>query len=665
MECPGCKLNHPPHFKQCVSCGIDLVPSGPEAPVSRPAPRREARPEPRPENNQESRPGSRQEPRQESRTDPRWDSGWEPRQERAPQVGSTNFEMDEYSREVVEPAPKTTPVNPQPVKKPRSSSDNGEGGSSVFGKPQAQAQPAKVSKPYESRKSTAVPEAQGKYPSRRSTANNGGGFKAGIPTALGILVAVSVLLVSAGATIFFFTKQPDDQRLFSQAEKELANGQYAFAVKSLNKAIELRPNDAKAYLALARAYVGVDQVDKAWDCISQAQQLGTGVVGEPALASELANYYRQRGQYEKAIDLLRPLAKANVPGKKAELADLDALWGDESLRSGSPELALRCWEEVRDLHEGSRYGEAESRLATVYGKLANVSASKKDDDKALSYLAKLNFIAQNSKNYELAASIYERDDKLDLAIDQIRKALKLSGHDTALERKLVDLLSRRGKELLDSGDSDTGYAYLQQAKQLDPKGTVPNVTLKRLTANVDAGTHFPHLTGEVWNPTDTAINALTIKAELFDNSKSEVVWTKESKIVDEFVPPLGSRESRQFDFLASVPTKMNGQTEFRVYLDGSLYKSYLLGKKEDKSLKEDENIAGGDANAPTRIARPVESKAPQPDLRPAESSKTSESQTSSIAPLPGATSSPTPGSSLPPPSKGSSAEEKTMKDLDF
>jgi tetratricopeptide (TPR) repeat protein len=572
--------------------------------------------------------------------------------------------VDEYSREAVVPAPKKAPFNPEPVRKPRSSSDNEGGGSSVFGKPQAPAKPAKASKPYESRKSTPVPEVKEKYPARRSTANNGG-FKAGIPTALGILVAVSVLLVSAGATIFFFTKQPDDQRLFTQAEKELANGQYAFAVKSLNKAIELRPNDAKAYLALARAYVGIDQVDKAWDCISQAQQLGTGVVGEPALASELANYYRQRGQYEKAIDLLRPLAKANVPGKKAELADLDALWGDESLRSGSPELALRCWEEVRDLHEGSRYGEAEARLATVYGKLANVSASKKDDDKALGYLAKLNFIAQNAKNYELAASIYERDDKLELAIDQIRKALKLSGHDTALERKLVDLLSRRGKELLDSGDSDTGYAYLQQAKQLDPKGTVPNVTLKRLVANLDAGTHFPHLTGEVWNPTDTAINALVIKAELFDNSKSEVVWTKESKIVDEFVPPLGSRESRQFDFLANVPTKMNGQTEFRVYLDGSLYKSYLLGRKEDKAVKEDENVLGGDANAPTRIARPVESKVPQPDLRPAESNKTSESQAPSLAPLPGIAGSPTPGSSLPPPSKGSSAEEKTMKDLDF
>src|SRR5690606_5082995 len=133
----------------------------------------------------------------------------------------------------------------------------------------------------------------------------------------------------------------------------------------------LKPDDPRAHLLLARAYVGINDVDKAWESISRAQQLGEGVVAEPDLASDLANYYMKKKNYEKAIGLLRPLAKRDVKGKKAELADLDAAYGDEMLAAGNLDKALACWEEVRELRTGSRFGEAEARLATIYEKFAN------------------------------------------------------------------------------------------------------------------------------------------------------------------------------------------------------------------------------------------------------------------------------------------------------
>ncbi len=304
--------------------------------------------------------------------------------------------------------------------------------------------------------------------------------RSGIPTKVGILITFLVLLVSAGATVFFLTKAPDNERLLAQGRQQLASGQYAFAVKTLSTAVRLSPKDSKAFLALARAYVGVDQIDKAWDCITHAQQLGSGVLSDPALASDMANYYRLKGRYDKAIDLLRPLAQANVEGKRAELADLDALWGDEALRNGQIETALHCWEEVRDLKEGSRYSEADSRLATVYQKLANGAAARNDDNTALIYIDKLNYIAQNPKNYQMAAAIYERTDKLDQAIEQIRKALDLDPHSQILSKQLVGLLSRRGKELMDAGNNEAGYAYMQQAKSLDAASILPDVTLRNL-----------------------------------------------------------------------------------------------------------------------------------------------------------------------------------------
>ncbi len=487
------------------------------------------------------------------------------------------------------------------------------------------------------------------HPQRRSK-KLGVSMASRLPTMVGALTAVTVLLVSAGATIFFLTKTPDDERLFTQGRKELANGQYAFAVKTLEKTAALRSKDPRVFLALARAYVGVDQVTKAHDAISQAQQLGSGVVEEPQLASDLANYYRQRGKFDKALDLLRPLANNNVPGKKAELADLDALYGDEALRTGNIDLALRCWEEVKELREGSRFGESEARLATIYQKMASNFASKNDDQKALSYLSKLNAIAQNAKNYEMASDLYEKNEKLDLAIDQLRLAIKYSTHNPVYEHKLAGLLTRRGKELLDAGDTDAGYGYLQQAKTIDPTNALPSVTLRGVNVGLEGG--LPKISGEIWNPGDEPVNSLNVKVELVDTVSKRVLWTRDQKVVDEFVQPLQGRESKSMDFVAGTSVRMNGTNEFRVYLDGKLYKSYRLGEKTKKDGMAGDTPGGdNDSSSSSTLSR----------LRPrVEPHETAPQPAADRSQLPDVSPAPTEA----PTRTRESAEDKTMKDLE-
>lgn len=481
---------------------------------------------------------------------------------------------------------------------------------------------------------------------------------AGFPI-LGAIVFVVVLLVFAGATIFFLTKPPDDERLYTQGVDQLKKGQYAFAVKSLTDASALRPKDPRVFLALARAYVGIDQVDKAWESVSQAQALGAGVTEEPALASDLAKYYRQRGEYEKAINLLRPLAKAEADGKtelrgkKAELADLDANWGDELIREGKLDAAQRCWEEVRDLNEGSRASEAQARLATIYQKMANNFASdgdSKNDADALKYLHKLNNIAENPRNLEMAAELYTKSGDLELAIEELRRAEKL-GRNPVIQRKLAALLSKRGKELMDQGNTDAGYAYLQQAKSVSPsENTLPAVALRDVNVGSESG--LPRISGRVWNPTERSINALTVKVEVFDVANSKVLWQKDQQVIDQFVPPLGTQESKPFDFTSGVTVKP-GTAEFRVYLDGSLYKSYLIGKKERESNVADDKKPAAETSEPRTVLippKPVETPAPrpQPVAQP-------------TPPVPGLTPTPT---AEPTRSTGPTAEERTMKDLD-
>ncbi|CAN5220697.1 hypothetical protein BH10CYA1_BH10CYA1_07090 [soil metagenome] len=600
MKCPGCGLYHPPQYENCVSCGVNLKNQEPTNPdVAGPSVVTTERPATR-DNESSSRRGRRSSNRNGERAELEQELAFRDDERAADPNRSREEEASENEFDMSERPPDSV----------------------------------------------------------RRSKHVKGGYKSGASTSAGILLALTVVLISAGAVFFFVTKQPDDQRLLEQGQKELQNGQYAFAVTTLNQALTLRKKDGKVYLALARAYVGVDQVEKAWDCISQAQQLGLGVVAEPALASDLANYYRQRGKYERAIELLRPLAKAGVAGKKAELADLDALWGDEALRSGKVDQALKCWEEVRALREGSRYSEADARLATIYQKIANAAANDNDDAKALVYLTKLNNIAQNSRNFEMASDIYVRTGELELAIDQLRRAVKLSARNPVLEKKLSLLLSKRGKELLDQGNSDAGYGYLQQAKEMNGDSKVPEIALRNVETSFEGGSHLPKINGEVWNSSEKAVNSLNLKVELYDNASSRVVWFKDQKLVDQFVPPLGAKDTKPFEFLAGDPVKNNGTSEFRIYLDGTLYKSYPIGKK-DRTAKSDDV----DSRTSLRTLKPIPDDKVKPKPKPvfAHPDVPKVDTTTTIAPSPNPVPTVDP---TPPVIKGTSSEEKTMKDLE-
>jgi tetratricopeptide (TPR) repeat protein len=461
-------------------------------------------------------------------------------------------------------------------------------------------------------------------------------IRSGMPGTSAILFLLTVLLIVAGASIFFLTKAPESDRLLDKGLSEIKNGQYAFAVETLTKASKTGKDNPKILLALARAYVGVEQVDKAWDCISQAKQMGQGVAEDPDLATQLANYYRMHNRFDKAVELLRPLAAANVPGKRAELADLDALWGDEELRDGKLTNALSLWEEVKTLNEGSRHTEADNRLATIYQRLAGKLIDDKKDTEALVYLNKLNAIAENPRNYETCADIYERTGQLELAIDQLRKAQRLAAHDDTVTHRLAALLTKRGKELLDAGELDTGYGYLQQARSVDPNSSVATVTLKGVNVDMQGG--MPHIGGQVWNPTDLPINALIMKTDLVDIQDDHIIWTKESKVVDEYVPPLGPREGKHIDITSGTAARYDGSTEFKIYFDGKLYNSYLVGKK-DKVQK----AKTADSNPAPTDGKPAKAETPGAD----------------VAPQPG------PPAATNPPTQGTSSEEKTMKDLGF
>ncbi len=386
-----------------------------------------------------------------------------------------------------------------------------------------------------------------------------------IPHAGKVFFAV-VVMISAGATFFFLTKASDDQDLVEQGLTQLSKGQYAFSVESLTKAASKRPHDARVFLSLARAYIGVDQVDEAWKCISQAQQLGSSVASDPALAMELANYYQKRDNREKAVELLRPLAQANVPGTRTDLADIDASWGDELLRDGKLEEALRCWEEVSELKSGSRASEAPARLTTIYQKLATSLASDNNtnnDADALKYLNKLNSISETPKNLEMAADLQQKSGQLDDAIASLRKAASLDSKNRAVAAKLAKLLKRRGQEMLDQGNVE-GNQYLEEASGLSaarntnseqpakqPAVTetqetqTPQPEIKEKTTKALSKTNAPAGGGyRVMTPPEQSTPARSVEQAKSADSSSSSEKPLEMRLIDED-PSVASPQEKQ------------------------------------------------------------------------------------------------------------------------
>lgn len=477
--------------------------------------------------------------------------------------------------------------------------------------------------------------------------------KAGV-SKIAITGLFAIVLICAGGTYCFLTKPPEWQVLLADGKQQLANGQFAFAQKTLERARLIKPQDPQILLTLARAYVGIDQVEKAWICITEAQQRGTGVMTDPQLSSDLANHYRQRNQYQRAADLLRPLAEQNLPKKRAELSDLLALWGDEAFRKGSNEIAVKCWEEVRTLKDGQRFSEAESRLASIYLKIANEKMAKGDEETALDFYNKLNNLAPSPQTYERTSDIYARQGKLDLSIDQLRRALKAGTGSIELNKKLAGLLAKRGRELLDKGDSDTGYAYLQQAQGYDNKIRVPTLALRNISVKYDAASGAVHVSGVVWNPGGNQINYLAIRADLLDTKTSLVMWRRDQHVVDEFMPPMGGHETRPFEVSGPCP-RADGSIELKVYIDNTYYASYQIkedgvaARSVDTPPRETPREAPPAARPATTPAQPP-AQAPPPGPAPAEPVR---------QPVPQPTVQPQPEQQ-----PTVSPEERTLQDLD-
>ena len=123
------------------------------------------------------------------------------------------------------------------------------------------------------------------------------------------------------------------------------------------------------------------------------------------------------------------------------------------------------------------------------------------------------------------------------------------------------------------------------------------------------------------------------------------------------------QESKPFEFVSEVPAKM-GSSEFRIYLDGNMYKSYPIGGKNHGGSDDSSSSTASSSKPMKQFIVPPRStfeRSSVPPVAPPRDKAAQSETPSPVAPTP-QVQAPTPAVETP--SKGPSAEERTMKDLD-
>ena len=164
--------------------------------------------------------------------------------------------------------------------------------------------------------------------------------------------------------------------------------------------------------------------------------------------------------------------------------------------------------------------------------------------------------------------------------------------------------SRRGYEyaqyLYYIGENKMARQVARGAKNslmavMTPQNADPPATgLDHVDVTVDRHSHEPSIQGQICNRGANPIYALTMSFELFDSTSGHVLWSKDQKVVDEFVPPLNPQESKPLNITAvATDQPPNHVLQFRVYFNGKLYESY--GMLTNEARIGDDGGSGSDA----------------------------------------------------------------------
>jgi cellulose synthase operon protein C len=248
--------------------------------------------------------------------------------------------------------------------------------------------------------------------------------------------------------------QEQAQRHISSAKVYMEQGQYRAAIIEAKNIIQLTPDSADGYIALAHIYNEIGSYASVQSLLEQV------VKKNPAVATELAYAYFLNKKSLTAINTVNTYpADASNPEAKQRQAWISAMSNISLGNKDGYELALKEFKALGGSDAEAKYIEAsyllsKGELENAQSALTEVLAATPDNIDALTMMAGVNIFLRN----------------LDGAEKHLTKALGLLKNTDILSRRKGQIISLLTDTLIQQGRTSEAYTYQKLLAESNPEG---------------------------------------------------------------------------------------------------------------------------------------------------------------------------------------------------
>lgn len=265
------------------------------------------------------------------------------------------------------------------------------------------------------------------------------------------------------------------------AKNYLAQDKIQQAIDTLNKALTITPDYPKLYFALEDAYKAKGDMTKSREAYEKAMSffliadsVGSSDAGETYTSSEYIYHYnrgieyKQEGKIDRAEEAFKK-AIEQQPGYTNSYISLSRIYKSKYGKDKSIELLQNGLKEVPESLD-------------LYDDLGFIYKDSGDLDNALKvFQTAINKVQGNcdkanvARIFEMLGVIYYDQQKFDLAVDTLKKALKQNPRSSTIYTNL-------GATYIAKGDSQNAIYNLTTAIQLNPEDAVAHNNLGDILA---------------------------------------------------------------------------------------------------------------------------------------------------------------------------------------
>lgn len=350
---------------------------------------------------------------------------------------------------------------------------------------------------------------------------------------------------------FLLFRYADSEDLLSRGKQQMYQGKIALAARTFQTLVLKNPNNYEGHLLLGKAYLELDDRWRAEREFRSAAMLRRSDGQDSSADVAMSKLAIVQKDFPKAENLLltgmgKLRKNGNLESQEAKdlrlaLFELYESWGD-SLYDESGAVENKPYMDIITRYERAlRYAEdyrmedrLKEKLIQVINYYAGYLSDKQDDAHAIEVMKKSLRYRYLPETLVQIATAYERSNNLDEAIAWYRKAFEVS--PSTISIKLTNILTKKGRELLDAKQPDEAQRYFNEADQVGKKANLPldilypvRITEFQIVSNFDESTGEidPKVKLTLSNESDRPLSFLMVKTTFMsdDEQVAEAIET--------------------------------------------------------------------------------------------------------------------------------------------